>query len=224
VAGAATYVSGDDGDEILEDGETWRFTTSYTVLPSDPNPLVNTGTVRGEDRDGADVTASDVHSTTISGYAPILNLINTGPISATVGDTIVYSYTVGHDVTSDGSAVSSVTIDDDVAGPATYVSGDDGDGLLVDGEIWRFTASYAVQSSDPDPLVNKATVQGADREGDTVTDSDTHSTAIRTVTFFVFLPAVHNHIVPVASDLVFDRIVVAKDSAAVIIKTRAMPR
>ena len=47
-AGGATLTSGDDGDGILEVGETWTYTADYTVTQADIDagtPLVNTVSV-----------------------------------------------------------------------------------------------------------------------------------------------------------------------------------
>ena len=178
VAGAATYVSGDDGDGFLEAAETWVYQAGYTVTGTDPDPLVNTVTVTGTDLDGDSVpAATDTHSTDID-HLPVLVINKTGPASALVGDTVTYGFTVSHDSTSDGSPVANVTVTDDVAGAATYVSGDDGDGLLETGETWVFTADYTIQATDPDPLVNTATVTGDDTDGDPTSDTDTHSTDV----------------------------------------------
>ena len=188
-AGAATYVSGDDGDGLLEVGEAWVYTASYTIQDADPDPLVNTGTVTGEDLDGAPVSDTDTHSTQL-GFAPALSIVKSGPDAANVGDTVVYTFTVTNDdVNGDGSVISNVSVSDDVAGTATYVSGDDGDGLLEVGETWVYTASYTIKSTDPDPLVNTGTVTGKDLDGAPVSDTDTHSTAIRgPLQPWIFLP------------------------------------
>ena len=64
IAGAATLdtQTGGDTDPLLETGETWTYTATYTVLATDPDPLVNTVTVEGTDEDNDPVTATDNHS------------------------------------------------------------------------------------------------------------------------------------------------------------------
>ena len=95
------------------------------------------------------------------------------PGTASIGDTVFY------DANGDGSPVGNVSVSDDVAGAATYVSGDDDkDGLLEVGESWVYTASCTVQPADPDPLVNTATATGQGRDGAPVSATDTHSTAL----------------------------------------------
>jgi hypothetical protein len=108
-----------------------------------------------------------------------------------VVENVNYTFTVSHDAASDGSPVSNVFVTDNVAGMATYVSGDDNDGLLEAGESWVFTASYTVQSSDPDPLVNTATAQGEDGDGDPVSDTDSHEMEV-IPKWFIYLPIVLN--------------------------------
>jgi hypothetical protein len=142
---------------------------------------------------------------------------------ANVGDTVVFTFTVSHDIvlgdrspitnvtvtddragsatyvngddthtsiqasaSGDGSPVSNVAVTDDFAGVASYVRGDDGDGLLKVGEAWVYTASYTIQATDPNPLVNEGLVTGEDRDGDPISDTVTHSTT----THFIFLPIV----------------------------------
>jgi len=199
-AGSATYVSGDDGDDELEWGESWIYTASYTIQPTDDNPLVNTGTVQGKDQEGDNVTATASHTTTLNGFAPALNIFKEGPTTAKVGDTVVFTFTVTNvaftptfinaNANGDGSPIGNVTVTDDFAGVASYIRGDDGDGLLKIGEVWVYTASYTIQATDPNPLVNTGMARGEDRDGDPVSDTDTHSTTIGGRTNFIFLPIV----------------------------------
>jgi hypothetical protein len=60
-----------------------------------------------------------------------------------------------------------------ISGPA-YTIGDS-DNLLEVGEMWTWTVQYLVPAESPNPLLNTATVEGTDRDGDTVSDSDDHS-------------------------------------------------
>ena len=55
-----------DGDGILELGETWTYYMLYTIQAGDLDPLPNTATATGDDRDGDDVTDSDDHSIAVS--------------------------------------------------------------------------------------------------------------------------------------------------------------
>jgi hypothetical protein len=202
IASPVNYFSGDtNSNDRLDAAETWLYTASYTIQPTDPRSLVNTGTVTGQDGDGDPIAATDSHTTTLSGFAPALNIVKEGPTRAKVGDTVVFTFTVANVVftptfieantTGDGSPLSNITVTDTIASPVNYVDGDDGDGLLEMGEAWVYTASYTIQDTDPDPLVNTGTVTGEDGDGDPVHDTDTHSTASReSVTNLIFLPII----------------------------------
>ncbi len=174
LTGAALYVSGDDGNGWLDLSETWVYTTAYTVQTTAPNLITNTVLVTATDAAGVVVTDSDTHTLDVV-YNPALRLVKTGLAQANVGETVTFTFTVGHAALSDGSAVSGLTVTDDIAGSAAYLSGDDGDGLLQSGETWVFTAAYTLQVTDPDPLVNTATAAGLDAEGDPVSVTATHS-------------------------------------------------
>ena len=179
VAGAASFVSGDtNGNALLDGGESWVYEATHVVTATDPDPILNTVTVTASDEDGDDLPDStDDHSTDID-HLPVIVVVKTGPAVAVAGDTVTYTFTVSHDPTSDGTPVSNLTVSDDVAGAAAYVSGDDGDGLLEAGETWTFEATYTIQATDPDPLVNTGTATGDDEDGDPVTDDDTHTTDV----------------------------------------------
>jgi uncharacterized repeat protein (TIGR01451 family) len=85
-----------------------------------------------------------------------LSIVKSGPDYAHAGDTITYTYIVSN---AGPDEACNVVVSDDVAGLATYVSGDtDSDDCIDPGETWTFEATYTVQAGDPDPLVNTATV------------------------------------------------------------------
>jgi uncharacterized repeat protein (TIGR01451 family) len=68
--------------------------------------------------------------------------------------------------------LDDVTVSDDKAGTATYVSGDtDSDGWLDTDETWIFTATYTIPTPSED-VTNIATASGTDNIGRTVTDDD----------------------------------------------------
>ncbi len=186
LAGATTYVSGDDGDGLLEWGEQWIFTVNYVIRATDPTPLVNVGHVEARDLGGDLITATASHQTGIV-YAPELMVIKRGPATASVGDTVVFTITVSNvaivptgvgAADGDGSPIYDLTVSDSVAGAATYVSGDDGDGILEFSERWVYVAVYTVRATDPNPLENVATAQGRDGNGIPVYGTAQHSTII----------------------------------------------
>jgi uncharacterized repeat protein (TIGR01451 family) len=88
--------------------------------------------------------------------------------TATVGETITYSYTV----TNCGDAtLTGVTVIDDMLGSISL-----GTTTLSPGASTSGTAMYTVQESDlPGPIVNTATATGTTPTGGTVSDTDTES-------------------------------------------------
>jgi uncharacterized repeat protein (TIGR01451 family) len=157
---------------------TYKVNVTSPVASTTQRYLTNTATVTStQDTVGTQDSVTDELNRT-----PILQVVKTGPTSALVGDKVTYDFEVSHAPTSDSSPVSAVTIADDVAGTPTYVSGDDGDGLLELGETWKYSASYTILGSDPRPLVNTVTVGGTDLNGQAIPVAKAnHSTAISAV-------------------------------------------
>jgi len=168
------YVSGDDGDNILQAGEIWTYSVEYTVQADDPDPLVNTAIATGEDEDGDEVTDDDNEEVSIE-YNPLISIEKSADVqTAKVGDIIHYTIVVQHAPESDGSPISNVVVTDSLGGTLTSVTktGGDQDDVLKAGEVWTYTYERQVLSGDPDPLVNVANVTGEDNDGDEVTDED----------------------------------------------------
>jgi len=106
--------------------------------------------------------------------------------AAAPGETVTYTYTV----TNDGDvSLSDVTVSDDPAGSATYVSGDDGNELLDLEEIWIFTIiDYIIPVVEaPEYLCNIATAEGL-YEGDPVSANSNevciHTMGARTIGYW----------------------------------------
>lgn len=209
IAGPAILVSGDsNSNNALDPSETWVYTAGYTITLFDVSPLINTGIVTGLAGSNT-VTATDTHSTTITGFNPALFIDKDGPITANAGETVVYTFTVINlnpssitlfglaDInaanTGDGSPIRNVVVTDTVAGTATlaYKLGGDNDSILERTEAWVYTAGYTIKTTDSTPLVNIATVRGTDSEGDTISATDTHQTSLTGVSAPpIFLPVI----------------------------------
>jgi uncharacterized repeat protein (TIGR01451 family) len=177
LVGLPNYVSGDtDGDDILDMNEIWLYNANYDIPIDAPNILVNFARVSGEDASATPVSANDSHAVIIH-FNPVLTITKTGPSLAQVGETAFYTFAVSHAPSSDNTSVSTVTVTDDIAGAANYVSGDTIlNGSLDVGETWTFSATYTVQADDLEPLVNQGTVSGIDLEGEPIPSAnDSHS-------------------------------------------------
>ena len=110
---------------------------------------------------------------------------------ASVGDTVVYTLSVTNDaVHGDGSPILDLSLRDDLAGAVTLVRGDDGDARLEVGETWVYTASYTIQETDPDPVINVASVSGVDLDGEEVPEASDRHVIVTGDRLFLFMPLV----------------------------------
>jgi hypothetical protein len=222
VAGPATLFS---GGGLLETGEIWVFTVDYQLQASDLNPLVNTATATGTDRDGHQIADTDTHTTTLSGFKPFLKIDTDWPATTYISQTITYTFILSHDPASDGSAVSSVVVSDTLVDLITRAGGDDGDDLLEGGESWFYTASYTILETDPDPITNTLTVSAQDQDPDLITVTTVYSAEVELFgpdASRVYLPVIlagHSGADP-APDLIVESITVFSDDVQVVIKNR----
>lgn len=119
-----------------------------------------------------------------------------GPASATVGDSVTYTFTV----TNVGAvALSNVTVTDDKCAPVTYVAGDTNLNEQLDlTEAWSYTCTRTVVLADVPSVTNTATATGRDALGATVQDTDSHTLVVIEVLGVVITPPVVPPVVPPA--------------------------
>jgi hypothetical protein len=190
-AGTLSAASGDtDGDGLLDTTETWTYTCSHVVQAGDAQPFVNRVDVTGTDPIGG--TDDDFDTADVDPFKPGIQVVKDGPATAYHGDQVTYTFAV----TNTGNVpLDGVTVGDDKCpppngGPATLdsKSNADGDDLLenpgTDGtssEVWVFTCTLTIPAhadGEANPVVNTATASGTDPLGQTVTDTDQHSTTV----------------------------------------------
>jgi uncharacterized repeat protein (TIGR01451 family) len=159
--GAPVYVSGDDGDSVLEPNEVWNYTCTHVVLDTDLDPLPNTATVAGTADDGR--TTTDEDSWSVDVLHPAIRIVKeVNPQSGNPGDTVTYTF----DVTNTGdTTLYDVSVDDDVIGHIGDIAQLDPD------ETVTLTKDWELPNSD-EPVVNVGTATGTDGLGETVTDDD----------------------------------------------------
>jgi len=164
------YVSGDDGDGVLNVTEIWMYQAIGVAVPGQ---YANIGTVVGY-YGAVQVTDSDPsHYLGLRPAIDIEKLTNgvdadspPGPYIS-INSTVTWTYIV----TNTGSLnLTDIVVTDDHPGVSpTYVSGDNGDGVLNPGEIWTYQASGVAQAGQ---YANIGTVTGTPPVGSNVSDSD----------------------------------------------------
>jgi len=162
---------------VLPLGDT-VINTSRTVQAGDPDPLLNTVSMTcGFDDFPNVLTASDGHSTNL--FQPAVEVIKTGPSTATRGETITYSFTINNLSSGDSPDLVLDSVTDTVLGDLTATATAAGCGTLASGGSCNFTFDYTIPSNGPNPLVNVVTVlYHPDPFPNDITDDDDHSVLI----------------------------------------------
>jgi hypothetical protein len=160
---AGTIQAGADVDASLATGEVWHFTCTHLVTNADPNPILNTVTVRGDTVAGAggeEVTDTASHEVGI--ITPAISIVKTvSDETVPVGTTVTYTYVVTN--TGD-TTLFDVAVNDDVLGVVGVIA------VLEANASETLTATFTVGT---EPVTNIGTASGEDVLGTTVTASDT---------------------------------------------------
>ena len=186
VAGTAVFSIGASGDSLsyqwykdglaLSDGGDITGTASDTLTIANVS-LTDEGTY--EVRVANPCGAVDASATLTAETNPVLQVEKTGdPTTASIGDAIAYAIIVQHAPSSDGTDVEIHAVEDSLGIFLSLDSGDNGNGLLEDGEIWLYTGTREVAPSDPVALLNEVCVRGEDREQDQVVACGSTTTTI----------------------------------------------
>lgn len=110
---------------------------------------------------------------------PVLNIMNDGSDQVFVGKSTSFTFTVNLAEISDQVPLENISVIDNIAGPGTYVSGDNnGNNKLDPTESWIFTALYEVKKDDEDPLTHEATVTGTAPNGTIASATAVHDADI----------------------------------------------
>jgi hypothetical protein len=181
------YQSGDDGDEILEVGESWIYTASGISQSAHLGQYDNIGTVAGVYQ-LTEVEASDPSWYIPTDVDPVIEVVKTG--TATInegGSSITYTFTItNNSVITDPVTITS--IDDDKFGDLLATAEAQYGGTIVlagGGGSFMFTYMTSLTLDGGETHTNVVTVEGVDDEGSTDDDDDDH-----TVTGVDVLPAI----------------------------------
>ncbi|WP_245949318.1 DUF7507 domain-containing protein [Echinicola strongylocentroti] len=171
-------IGGDDnGNGVLDVGETWTLEATYTVTQADidAGEYTNTATASGTPAGGDLTDVSDdetVPAVQNPSWAIEKNATTTGGYT-NPGDVVDYEITVTN--TGNVSIEEVAVLDGKASNGPVYVSGDgDNDQALDVGEEWVFSASYTVTQEDIDngSFTNTATATGDPAGGDLEDVSD----------------------------------------------------
>ena len=191
------YVDGDEnGNGLLDSDETWTFSVTIKGLDFNAGTTrTNVAQVFADDDEGNSVSDSDDAIVTVDDVDPEITLVKEALVETIPEGTptnVTYSYTLTNTSTSPFDPLTVTSLVDDLAdGDATndvelitgvddthplgiyYVSGDDGDELLEQGESWVFNYTVnGVVLNAGETRTNIATVTAKDDEDNIVDDDD----------------------------------------------------
>ena len=164
----------------LAPGEVWKHTVNYVLTQQDIDggTIENTATVTAQDPKGGLVTDEDQHILELP-WNLTIELSKTGEFDpqgdgdAVPGKPIVYTFTVTNE---SNVTLGEVELSDSLVSPIFEGGDTNGNGLLDVGEVWTYTATYAVTQQDIDAgeVENVATVTANAPDGQHVSDKDDH--------------------------------------------------
>jgi uncharacterized repeat protein (TIGR01451 family) len=175
VLGNLATAAGNAGCGTLAPAGSCNFTVDYTILETDPDPLVNTVTVHYHpDGFPNDITDSDDH--TVDLFTPDFTISKTGDTISKIGDQVTYTFTVTNTSSSDSPVLNLVSFSDNKIGDLSTDAANAGCDVLSISEVCSFNVNFTIPGDAADPFDNEVTVtyQVAGFPNQ-ITHSDTHS-------------------------------------------------
>lgn len=183
-------------DNTLDIGASTTCTATYTIPSSQTADVTNHVIASGTDSLQKTVTDTDEHTLVV--LHPSIQVVKSGPTSATPGSTVTYTFTVTN---TGNTPISAVTVNDNIAGAGVYQSGDtNSNDVLETTETWIYTAQYTIPADQApgstvtntvtacgdlftqpqeevniDSLLNRLNTTNQDNPKHTVCDQDQHS-------------------------------------------------
>jgi hypothetical protein len=175
ICGGATYVSGDsNSNSLLDPGETWTYTCSFTF--STAGSYTDHATATGTDTVD-NLAAPDEHasaSVTVNHPATMLTE-SASPTSGRLPLPVTFTY---HEQNTGNDPISGVTVSGSICGSATYVSGDSNTNSILDpGETWTYTCSHTFNAVGS--FTDNATATGTDTADDAAAPVENASASVQ---------------------------------------------
>ncbi len=183
LGGTLSNFTGDNGNNILEAGERWTFSGSYTVSQADLDNNGNPTTGSGFIHNVATLSTNQLPSSQTADndvtieINPGIVLLKTAeykgdPAQAQQGDIIAYTFTVAN---TGNVSINNLTVNDPLLGGdlGDPTDGDtNGNGILELTETWVYEVDYAITQADVDrgSIENQAIASGYGSNGDPVSD------------------------------------------------------
>ncbi|MCQ3976543.1 MAG: hypothetical protein DPW09_24185, partial [Anaerolineae bacterium] len=147
-----SYVFGDDGDQKLEPGETWKFSCRDTLTQD----TLNTAKASAKDTQGR-----AVHSAVDTAFVEVINpnidvFKEASATQVAAGEVVTYTYEVSLFASHD--PLTDIEVKDDKCADVNYLSGDDNDDVLEFGEKWLYSCSMPLTET----TTNLVTASGVD--------------------------------------------------------------
>jgi archaellum component FlaG (FlaF/FlaG flagellin family) len=154
---SVTGPSGDDGNNVLDVGETWTYSCTTTLSNDTTNTAIVTGT------DSLDKEWPEQDTAFVDVIIAGIQIDKTASAyTIYAGNTVTYTYVVSN---TGSDPITDVVVLDDHCDPAVYQSGDtNDDGWLDPGEKWIYECSTSLTGD----TTNIATASGEDEQGDPV--------------------------------------------------------
>ncbi|RYD98540.1 MAG: DUF11 domain-containing protein [Sphingobacteriales bacterium] len=182
-------------DNLLDKGETWTYSGTYTVTQADMDnygkPIVssgkiaNTATLITTERPTPQTAGTDVAISAISSFT-VAKTSGTALITG-AGQIVPYTITVTN---TGNTAINNIVVNDPMLTNITLISGDtNGNGILERSEnAWVFSGSYIVKQSDLDNNGNVTPANGRLRNTVSVSGKGPNGTALTPVTSVFEIP------------------------------------
>ncbi|MFN0255901.1 DUF7507 domain-containing protein [Pedobacter ureilyticus] len=187
--------TGGNADNILDKGETWTYTGTYTVTQADldnygkpvigSGKIANTATLATTERPTPQTAGTDVAITANSSFT-VAKTSGTTLITE-AGQVVPYTITVTN---TGNTAISNVVVNDPMLTNITLASGDtNGNGIFERSEnTWVFSGSYIVKQSDLDNNGNVTPANGRLKNTVSVSGKGPNGTSLTPVTSVFEIP------------------------------------